>query len=485
MFRLIIISGLVLWVTINVALYNAMAGSAYFLCFSILSAFILQILVPVVRLGRKNNDLFEPFFIFLFFFQIYYFLHPILILLEGPGFRKLIASLSPQLTAKMFFVINLATIAFYIGYFISNHRPLQRARYLGEEPRLYIFAVENSRWLSFIFIIIGITAFILMIEGNMLYYVTHLGIRAFFIRGNGWLFLLTFFTGVGALLYWYYSLCSKNEKHLLRRGLFFLGILSLYLLEGSRGHVFIVLLAGIMSYHYKVRQVKVKAMIAAILVLFVLFSAFHFFRGHQIRQERLGNVFWQSYLEKSRLSAFHKVIRQMFLSTEQLLIVLNAPPEQKLWGKNYLEPFLILIPSAIWPNKPNVNIGNFYSRHYFPGIKERGISFGPGMIGTPFLNFGLVGVVLQFFLLGFCLKGMYRLLLLRKHNHTFFLFYTLVISTVTFIGVSRGVVQSISLLLFFLIPFAAFVIIRSFLLLVQETGRRSNHDQNSIPDPNP
>ncbi|MEN8154958.1 MAG: hypothetical protein ABFR75_13145, partial [Acidobacteriota bacterium] len=193
--RFIFITFLLLLLILNYILYNLFPEEKALLYYFIFFSFIFQILVPALKIIQKRADVFDPFFIFLFLFQFFYFIHPLQIILYGPTIFFIKNMLDTGIHITMFYLINMSVLSFYIGYFfVNDHLPIQyRSDIIVSEKQ----EKRTGKYLSLIFVFIGFLSFFFIIRGNFFFYIQNLELRALTIRGNGILILLSFFTPVG------------------------------------------------------------------------------------------------------------------------------------------------------------------------------------------------------------------------------------------------------------------------------------------------
>jgi oligosaccharide repeat unit polymerase len=69
------------------------------------------------------------------------------------------------------------------------------------------------------------------------------------------------------------------------------------------------------------------------------------------------------------------------------------------WGATYLEALGVLVPLAIWPDRP-LAVGEWYAAHFYSAVWEQGGAFGFSPVAEAYMNFATPGVVLIFFLFG-------------------------------------------------------------------------------------
>lgn len=82
-------------------------------------------------------------------------------------------------------------------------------------------------------------------------------------------------------------------------------------------------------------------------------------------------------------------------------------PHLKLWGESLLLAPLAIIPRALWPGKPEMGGSSFVATHTGMVFRE-GVTFGGGPVLEFYANFGWIGVLLGFLLLGLIVRWIDR-----------------------------------------------------------------------------
>jgi oligosaccharide repeat unit polymerase len=357
----------------------------------------------------------------------------------------------------------LSLISYYIGYFSLNIHKIDI--YYIDKHRFAASSAPNnneilSRNIALAYIFVGLISFFFIVKGSMLNFITNLNLRLLTLRGHGFLVFLSFFLGVGILLYFCYTLLWSKKLYKLLNIYFVICLLIIYLFEGSRGRVFIIVLSMMVWYHYRIKRIALKKIFKIALVVFVIFFGFHIFRSFKSWKQN------DIDFEK-KIGSTHAIVKTMFSQTEKLLPIINKKPPELLKGKSYLSPIMVWIPKFLYPDKPKIGIGHFYTNYYFPDAYNKGVSYGPGPIGDSILNFGIPGIIINFMLFGLVLNRIYNSLI-KKYNSPFYLvFYSILVSTVCFISVSQNMINSITLLMFFFVPLLIYKLIINFKFVIK------------------
>ena len=147
--RLTLLTFLLLLLIINHIFYNLFPEEKGLLYYFIGFSFVFQILVPLFKIIQKRSDLFDPFILFLFLFQFFYFVHPIQIILNGPTVWITKNIFDVKIAVKMFHYINVALIAFYLGYFSLKGEAKRKNNF--EEFSLNRNEIITGKFISIIF----------------------------------------------------------------------------------------------------------------------------------------------------------------------------------------------------------------------------------------------------------------------------------------------------------------------------------------------
>ncbi len=114
------------------------------------------------------------------------------------------------------------------------------------------------------------------------------------------------------------------------------------------------------------------------------------------------------------------------------------------------------VPRLIWPNKPDISLGMWFTDNYwrtpwevqYAGAGTQGTAFY--LPGDFYMNFGLVGVVGGMFVVGWIISYVYKKLAPKKMSGMHmvllsFLFFKLIISEFSFAGWIAGIVKDVLL----------------------------------------
>lgn len=255
--------------------------------------------------------------------------------------------------------------------------------------------------------------------GGLLFFLAHIYIRSEVSQGLGPVGVgIHLLVTAGLVLHCYQIAGGTTRKKVVLVGIpVLVAILSL----GGRGYAIVPIIIALICSHYCVKRINVSK-IAAIAVAIVLFSVI--FVTIRAGTAQTGGVdasaFDQNEWSPSGvLNAYFKDQNQL----DSFAIIVDDMPHQidyqlgATWGKMITLP----IPSKIWTHKPLLLEGRVIGETYF-GDK---VGIPPGFVGTLYMNFHIVGVVIGFFLLGVFHKALRGYLILNIHDVRCVCFYAL------------------------------------------------------------
>jgi oligosaccharide repeat unit polymerase len=112
-------------------------------------------------------------------------------------------------------------------------------------------------------------------------------------------------------------------------------------------------------------------------------------------------------------------------------------------GSSYLAIPFFWLPRQIWPDKPDVGLGDWVKEKLF-GLHARQSGWPPGFVAEAYINFGLIGIALIPFLAGLAMRWFYEAF--RPHLGRSFLattFYSLILYKIGFDSPSLTIGQGI------------------------------------------
>ncbi len=239
-----------------------------------------------------------------------------------------------------------------------------------------------------------------------------------------------------------FSLILSQKKKYQRIGSLVLIFLTLYFfMIGNRGYAISLLLSFIWLYNFRIKKLNFfKVFIICIMIIFSI------------------NIFYQlksmTVKEKLDLSTYTSMesLPLTFLFEEgsttyrSIAYSIKYIPEEKnySYGSSYLWGMTTIIPNIfggdVHPAAKQINPSEWLGLTFNPEQIKKGNGFGFSIIAEAYYNFGLIGIALIMFMLGYyisCLEN-----LIRKSNNLFFILL-LAISLQNLIWGIRNIFQSV------------------------------------------
>lgn len=261
--------------------------------------------------------------------------------------------------------------------------------------------------------------------GGLNYLLNNLELRAQMTSGNGYILsampLMTL--SILLLIYTYW----KNSGLFIRMLLSFLVIMNILIetsLGGRKSTLFIIIFILLIS-NYSIKKVR----FLSLKVVLSIFAGSVYFVTVPILRSSGGFFENISNLGQSMSSSLTNLFLGLSYIDHYVLILNNFNLSNFWLGKSFLDMFFAPIPSFIFPNKPPIDDG-MYIRSIAEGWEVTPnssrldlfqSSWPPETFGVMYLNFGIVGIILGFFLLGYIYQKMYNAML--SSNYSFFSIY--------------------------------------------------------------
>jgi oligosaccharide repeat unit polymerase len=203
-----------------------------------------------------------------------------------------------------------------------------------------------------------------------------------------------------------------------------------FLTGGRAGLLLGTLLPLVILFHYLRRPVSARALaVIALLALLIFVSARVVTRdaiyagGNQSRTSIL--ISSLKHLPTTTVGG------REVIEFDSLLVLVRAEETGHpalLWGRTYLPIISFPVPRRLWPAKPAGGGNTWFTQTYFPGYyaagrTETSISF----FGESYANFGVAGIAVLSFALGFGLSAVYRRFRRRGISSVGVLYYAIVL----------------------------------------------------------
>lgn len=288
----------------------------------------------------------------------------------------------------------LALLAAVVFSFAATPWALAGSGAGSAAPRL---SYRTSRPVALLLIVLGAICFALLVEqlggleriGELSYADRYLA-----MRGKGLVRVGVDLIFLGGIIY-YASLgrWAPPWRRWLIVTLLAVAFSVLFLVEQRRMAIFQLLVTFLVLRHTIVRRIPKSTVI--FLGLFVLGAGLFqgVYRG--LSEPSL------SGLSQVSSSAFNLANSEFGYPTLTVADVLARVPRETGWlgGRSYLESVGVLVPSAIWPDRPQP-LGERYVAEFYTDYWKRGGGFGFTPVGEAFWNWGTLGVVAVFACLG-------------------------------------------------------------------------------------
>jgi oligosaccharide repeat unit polymerase len=215
-------------------------------------------------------------------------------------------------------------------------------------------------------------------------------------KSNGYL-LDSLYGALGVFTAWLAYSIMLNKDALAKK---FVAICLLFaipsLLQGDRSKfIFFILVILIMltSFNKKIKRTQI---VIALILIPILVVAPRVYRQSATNISQVnGNVLSTANL----LDTFTKEDTAMAPALSILVNNLGTNIKYQ-YGASYLNLIVKPIPRSIWVNKP-IEFDSQMMRVLFPKYAAMGVGFAFSAISEPLVNFGIFGVLIFFFLLGF------------------------------------------------------------------------------------
>lgn len=322
------------------------------------------------------------------------------------------------------FAILLAIGMFFFVIGVSNSKEIDFK--LNDK-----YQINGNKFLitSVIAIIITIIAYLKFLNGigGLRILISNLEKRAEFTNGNGALLLFT-----NTLIFIVISLVyNKNYKinilYKILLAISFMLFLSINITLGGRKPILFVILLILLTINYSIKKVRImnfKTLILSLILLIYIIAV------PIIRQPDLINNLLEdpsSFQLDVKESSFKQIKDISYVNT-YIYIYSHFKYNDKWYGKVFLNLGTSFIPSTLIDNKPPVDEGVYIKSLLENYRVEPNDGFNnlypsslpPETFGNGYMNFGILGVILFFYLLGFIKGTLYKILI--KNRNIYFTF---------------------------------------------------------------
>ena len=186
------------------------------------------------------------------------------------------------------------------------------------------------------------------------------------------------------------------------------GVLSLAIpvVSSSRTSILYFILLSLIVFHYQSKGLSIKKILITALVCIFILATLNALR--QIQQRKLDAAeYFEGFYDPRNLYQ-DSIGNRHFLGVAKTSIILKSNLNTlDYWpGETFLLWIVAPIPRTIWPDKPVVRIGGDIGTKVFGQPEASGTP--PGYVAELYINFGVWGVFIGMFLLGFILRLIYE-----------------------------------------------------------------------------
>jgi hypothetical protein len=243
-------------------------------------------------------------------------------------------------------------------------------------------------------------------------------------------------------------------------------------LSGSKTSTLLPIAFVALTYVLEKRRVPVTFIAVGALLLAVIYPASEYVRAYLLRGEAqsVAELLKESGSATSDVSEYVRsremgdylsegfsAVAARLDSTGVVSVIVRDTPRLSPYqnGSTLVLFFVSFVPRALWPEKPNIAIGQFITDVYGSGPEVES-STGPSQIGDYYLNFGYGGVIAGMFTLGVLFRIAFEFLLARRRCPsapallaTIAILFSIVITFETNVALAQ------SRVFFFLVPIVA------------------------------
>lgn len=427
--------------------------------FILLSVLLLICIIIIV----SNNNIFHPYKVYPYFALIYIIPYSILYLVKG---NSILSSASlVKVKSEMYDLMCLFIVLTIISMFcflLGVYGGSKRKKHLNLLKNQYrVNSVKYLKQYVFFFFTIGVLLFFLYYHsiGGISYYILNIANRSTLTSGAGHLYILLCF-----MLYFSSCLSILGVKHkVISKKMFLVFVLLtvlMLIISGSRSVVlrYFLLISTVAYYIYKpkIKEIFSKKNIVKGSVFFIILSLYIVITPI-IRSSTLkGDINFSESFDES-LNELEEIAKGNIYTEIQLNILALFSGEEHWLGKTYLDLLKIPIPRSIMPDKPSGDDGIYI---YNSIINNKPTSIGsmsnlviqswpPSTFGISYANFGIIGVFVMFYFLGYFISVVYCKMLHSSFSFLFLFFYAYVFWRFQFSNLL--IIEVLSVLIFLLL----------------------------------
>ncbi len=365
----------------------------------------------------KRFDIFNPKNLF----QVYFIIQLPLVLYLGttydlPGFKLLSPNTSSDeilMLASLFFFSQLLMVVAY--YFFAGTKTLPIAW-----SQKYNWNYARVKTICILLFILGYFSFfyLMQINGGYDEFVKNREIwRAGGMTGQGWLiFPATSMLSIAAIAFLIVSKNTFQGKHSYLKLMLLIIFTVLPATQlGFRGFILLPIIQIVFIYHMRIEKLKIKKIVPIFLFIILSFTTYGIYRESVVSMTKGFDLDVAiNYIEQHPESVYDIFLRSK--GADVVAVVIDRTygiQDYVLFVPSIIESLTIVIPRAIWPNKP-IPLSVRFSELFF-GI---GGGISPTIVGEAYWQGGLIGVFLTMIVVGFVFRYYFNTVLASTNNNS-------------------------------------------------------------------
>jgi oligosaccharide repeat unit polymerase len=234
----------------------------------------------------------------------------------------------------------------------------------------------------------------------------------------------------------------QRSLRLLGLGIFLTYIIA-NTLAGWRGAVVAALLIPLFYYHYRIKPLGVRAALVGGLVIYVFVNALSVVRVSsnpiemiQLMRDNIGSngLKFASLSSSGELMVGNNLVR--------LISGIQSGETEFTHGRSVLDGVLVLVPRALYPNRP-LALSEEFVEVFYPGVLESGGGRGLFILQDGYWAFGVFGVFVSMVLYGWLVQAIYVRFMRGLSSDLAVLCYSAVYGALVLAAVRTGVISSL------------------------------------------
>lgn len=360
---------------------------------------------------------------------------------------------SDSFLAKSYLLLIIGFVAFWVGYYLPVldgwGKKMPRFASMIDRKRLSISVVATFALAAMLFLIY------FKLAGGLGNYLNDLNLTRFTsARGLHYILWGVMLPMITTNLWYSYTASREVGRSVassLQMLLMVLVSLAFVIPLGARIFPIYLAFSLLVSRNYIVKKIRPLTLgLAIVLIVFlaVAYQAFRFYTSNYIRLDDIPIILLD-------INQLLKYAASEFAVLGDLTFVVRtwSTREGFLFWRSYLWLFILPIPRAFWPGKPDGMSVAYLVNVAFRGKVLAGEVGGIGatVIGEGYANFGVIGVILDMLLLGLVSRMLYRYVSSNNKNPMIVLIYGAFLYSL-FLGVQAEISLAIPYFLQYTLP---------------------------------